>query len=184
VRSYKNVEPLVRAFREITTDAAVLHIVGLPYSMALAESILREASSDDRVSVLFEFLDPEDLSDYVGAADLVVLPYREILNSGSALLALSLNRPVLVPNLGAMGELKADFGDRWVRTFEGEIDKTILESALDWAVHTRPSLCRIPEKYEWQSIGRETARFYRKVSSTTSAKGKQDSDETFSNEEP
>jgi hypothetical protein len=59
-----------------------------------------------------------------------------------------------------MGELKADFGDEWVRTFSGELDKAILERALDWAVRNRSSICRMPEKYEWQSIGRETARFY------------------------
>jgi beta-1,4-mannosyltransferase len=160
VRSYKNVELLVRAFREISTPHAILHVVGSPNSVKLAQSILGEASSDDRVSVLFEFVEPEVLSAYVSAADLVVLPYREILNSGSALLALSLNRSILVPDLGAMGELKADFGDRWVRTFSGELDKAILESALDWAVQNRKSVCPMPEKYEWRSIGRETARFY------------------------
>jgi beta-1,4-mannosyltransferase len=160
VRAYKNVEKLVRAFRNVSTPNAALYIVGSPNSTKLAESILEEASSDNRVRVLFEFVEPETLSAYLSAADLVVLPYRDILNSGSALLALSLNRPILVPDLGAMGELKGDFGDSWVRTFSGELDQRVLESALDWAVQNRMAVCPMPQKYEWSSIGHETARFY------------------------
>jgi glycosyltransferase involved in cell wall biosynthesis len=160
VRAYKNVDTLVRAFRDVTTPNASLYIVGSPNSAKLAESILAEASSDNRVSVLFEFVEPKALSAYLSAADLVVLPYRDILNSGSALLALSLNRPILVPDLGAMGELKGDFGDSWVRTFNGELDPSTLESALDWAVQNRMAVCPMPQKYEWSSIGHETARFY------------------------
>src|ERR1700691_1981229 len=51
VRSYKNVEMLVRAFREIATPDAILHVVGSPNSVKLAQSILGEASFDNRVSV-------------------------------------------------------------------------------------------------------------------------------------
>lgn len=164
IRPYKNVEGLIRAFRQVKTPQALLYVVGHPNSSGLAEGILREGSSDDRVHLRFEFLPPEDLSAYIGAADVVVLPYREILNSGSALLSLSLNRPVLVPERGAMGELKSDFGEEWVQTYSGDLDGAVLEGALDWALRGRPSVCPMPGKYEWQSIGQETARFYRTVS--------------------
>jgi beta-1,4-mannosyltransferase len=165
VRPYKNVETLVRVFREVTTDSALLDIVGHSDSSTLSEKILREASSDNRVRVRLEFLRPDELFAHASAADVVVLPYREILNSGSAILGLSLNRPILVPDLGAMGDLKADFGETWVRTFSGDLSKNILEGALDWAAQTRPSTCPMPAKYEWESIGRETVRFYEMVAS-------------------
>jgi beta-1,4-mannosyltransferase len=163
VRGYKNVEGLVRAFRSVQTPSAALHVVGKPNSAALARNILNEATFDDRVQVRFDFLEPELLSAYVGAADFVVLPYREILNSGSALLALSLNRPILVPDLGALRELQADFGDRWVRTFTGELGAAALEGALEWSQESRPEVCPMPEKYEWHSIAEQTLRFYQLV---------------------
>jgi beta-1,4-mannosyltransferase len=169
IRAYKNVDFLVRIFRKVDAADAILYIVGQPNSSSLASDIRQEASRDPRVRLLFEFVKPEDVSVHLGAADVVVLPFREILNSGSALLALSLNRPILVPDLGAMGELKADFGDRWVRTFAGELSETILNGALDWAAEKRPPVCPMPEKYEWQSIGRETSRFYSRVVSPISA---------------
>lgn len=163
IRAYKNVNVLIRAFRETNCKKFILYIVGSPNSAALADQIRKEAGFDNRVILKFEFVDTKDVSRYFSAADLVVLPYREVLNSGSTLLALSFNRPVLVPDRGAMGELKQDFGDSWVRTFSGDFDRAILERAVDWAGEARPQVCPMPEKYEWRSIGRETARFYGRV---------------------
>lgn len=163
VREYKNVQALVRAFREITTPDALLYIVGRPNNAALAETILKEASTDGRVRIAFEFVKVEDVSKFMQAADLVVLPYRVVLNSGSALLALSFNRPILVPDLGSMGDLRNDFGNEWVRTFGGTIDGGTLERGLEWAGQFRPPVCPMPDKYNWQSIGAETVRFYERV---------------------
>jgi len=171
VRPYKNVDALVRAFREVSTPDALLYIVGRPKTAALSEAILKEASQDSRVRIAFEFVKTEDVSKYMEAADLVVLPYRAILNSGSALLALSFNRPVLVPDLGAMGDLRNDFGDAWVRTFGGEINARILEAGLDWAGNARSAECPMPDKYNWQSIRSETVRFYERVVSVSTTKG-------------
>ena len=111
----------------------------------------------------FEFVKTEDVSKFMQAADLVVLPYRAILNSGSALLALSFNRPILVPDLGSMGDLKNDFGSAWVRTFSGDLDATILAHSLEWAMESRPPVCPMPDKYNWRSIREETLRFYERV---------------------
>lgn len=167
VRAYKNVQALVRAFRDVTTPDALLYVVGRPNSEALAETILKEASIDSRVRVALEFVKTEDVSKFMQAADLVVLPYRVILNSGSALLALSFNRPVLVPDLGSMGDLRNDFGGEWVQTFGGTIDGRTLEQGLEWAALPRPPECPMPDKYNWQRIGAETIEFYEHVVSGT-----------------
>jgi beta-1,4-mannosyltransferase len=166
VRAYKNVGALVRAFREVQSEKAVLYVVGNPNSEELEKRIRREAAQDGRVALEFEFVDARDVATYLSAADLVVLPYREVLNSGSALLALSCSRPVLVPDRGAMGELKAEFGDGWVRTFRGELDGVILESALEWALSGGKTVCAMPEKYNWEHIGAETVKFYERVMRT------------------
>jgi beta-1,4-mannosyltransferase len=163
VRAYKNVAALVRAFRQVTIPHAVLYVAGVPGSSELAAEILKEAALDRRVCVKFEFIRVQDISTYLRAADLVVLPYREVLNSGSALLALSCSRPILVPDLGAMSELQADYGDAWVQTFSGPIDANILERGLNWASQNRPPVCPVPDRYNWQSIRSRTVRFYESV---------------------
>ena len=171
VRAYKNVDVLVHAFRDVQRKDAVLYVVGNPNSSELAHRIMKKAFQDRRVALKFEFIDDKDVSTYLDAADVVALPYREVLNSGSALLALSCNRPVLVPELGSMGELREEFGDEWVRTFRGELDSTILEGALEWAAEPRPAVCPMPEKYNWDHVGSETVRFFEVVVSGASSGG-------------
>jgi glycosyltransferase involved in cell wall biosynthesis len=47
---------------------------------------------------------------YFAAADVVVLPFRQVTTSGSAVLALSLGRPVVAPRIGALRDLPVDVG--------------------------------------------------------------------------
>ena len=54
---------------------------------------------------------------FFSAADLVVLPFSDIMHSGSAILALSFNKPVLVPARGALPELQTRVGAAWVQTY-------------------------------------------------------------------
>lgn len=169
VREYKNVDALIRAFRNLKLSNVVLYVVGRPWSASLTETIRREAAQDRRVHLELEFIQRGQVAKYLDASNLVVLPYRQILNSGAALLALSLNRPVLVPDQGSMGDLKEDFGGDWVRTFSRDLDSGELEQALDWASLPKPSVCPIPDKYQWQNIRSETARFYREVIDTQPA---------------
>jgi beta-1,4-mannosyltransferase len=163
IRAYKNVNALVRAFHGLRADDARLHIVGRPNSPHLAASIRAEASLDSRVCLKFEFVKASEVATYLSASDLVVLPYRDVLNSGSALLALSCSRPLLVPDLGAMSELQADFGEEWVQTYTGDLSPQILKRCLEWASLDRLPVCSMPDKYDWNHIRSETVRFYRQV---------------------
>ena len=50
-----------------------------------------------------------------------MLPYRHMHNSGAALTALSLDRPVLVPETDVNRDLARETGPGWVVTFAGEL---------------------------------------------------------------
>ena len=54
-----------------------------------------------------------------------MLPFSDIMHSGSAILALSFNKPVLVPARGSLPELQALVGTDWVRTYVGELTPEI-----------------------------------------------------------
>jgi glycosyltransferase involved in cell wall biosynthesis len=164
VREYKNVPALIRAFRDTQKDE-VLCIAGRPSSENLAAEVRREACGDPRV-LLHLYDVPEDrVQLFFRAADLVVLPYRDILNSGAVLLALSFNRPVLVPNQGAMGELQTSAGAEWVRTYSGDIDAAQLEDGLAWAATpARPrELCL--DHLEWPRLAEQTLHAYEEIRS-------------------
>ena len=52
-----------------------------------------------------KFVDDDDVQAYMNASDVVVLPYKNVLTSGAALLALSFMKPVLAPPKGLIPEV-------------------------------------------------------------------------------
>jgi beta-1,4-mannosyltransferase len=69
-----------------------------------------------RVRLTLRHADDDELVEAVGEAQVVVLPYRQMHNSGALLLALSLDRRVLVPSGPVTDELAARVGEHWVCT--------------------------------------------------------------------
>ena len=104
---------------------------------------------------------------FLNAADLLVFPYRDILNSGSALLGLSFDRPVLVPKLGAMGELQQAIGADWVRTYEGELNAAVLASALEWATTAARATAPLAA-FGWEAIARQTLAAFAEIAGVRS----------------
>ena len=84
-------------------------------------------------------------------------PTREARSSRSPSTA-----PVLVPRLGAMGELQALVGPEWVHTYEGDLTPAILDEAIAWARRPRPARADL-SALEWGAIAEQTLAFYRAV---------------------
>ncbi|WP_456818571.1 glycosyltransferase [Cellulomonas sp. URHB0016] len=130
VRPYKGVLDLVAAFREVDDESVSLRIAGRPGSPATATEVAGAAAGDARVSVALRHLDDAELVAEVGAGQLVVLPYRNMHNSGALLLALTLGRPVLVPANAVTDALADEVGPWWVQRYAGALTGTVLTSAL------------------------------------------------------
>lgn len=160
VRAYKNLERLVAVARALTDPRLRLVVAGAPDGPATADGVERAAAGDSRIRLDLAHLDDARLTTWLAAADLVALPYRRILNSGAALLALSARRPVLVPALGAMPELATDLGPDWVRTYAGDLTPELLAAAVDWATTPRDDTPDLTA-YGWRTIADETIAGYR-----------------------
>jgi len=162
VRPYKNVPHLVRTVRLLLSSGSdvVLLVAGVPHTPALAEEVRAAAGGDPRVRLTLEHVPEEEVQRYFRAADLVVLPFKDITNSASALLALSFDRPILVPARGAMAELRALAGRDWVYTYEEELTPAVLADALDWAVKRPTGPFPRLEALEWPLIARQTLSVY------------------------
>ena len=163
IRPYKNVPHLVRIFRQWGESDARLLVVGEPSTRTLRESIKMAAQRDSRIRLDLRFIPDDLMPRYLAASDLVVLPYDHILHSGSALLALSFDRPVLVPDRGAMSELRRHVGADWVRTYEETLTPKRLQEAIDWAAHTDRAEHAPLDQLEWPVLARETLDLYREV---------------------
>lgn len=163
MRAYKNVPKLIAAFRQIEGEDLRLVVAGLPVKSDEQARIEAAAEGDSRIRLHLAFVPDDRLQHFLNAADLVALPYRDILNSGSAILALSFDRPVLVPRRGAMGDLAGMVGEEWIRLFDGDLTPAELEAAIAWACsrndRSPPDLAPL----EPEAIAREHAQLYRSL---------------------
>jgi glycosyltransferase involved in cell wall biosynthesis len=162
IRPYKDAPGLLRAFAGTagSLPEARLEVAGQPASEELAEELRALAGDDPRVHLELRFLDDAELVRTVSGAQVVVLPYAEMHNSGAALMALSLDRPVLVPDNPVNERLAEEVGPWWVRRYRGELTAAVLQEELgrtDAAVPDRPDLGR----REWDLAGEEHVRAYR-----------------------
>ncbi len=162
IRPYKGVEQLLSAFGSIEDPAASLHLVGRPTD-ALREAIENAAAGDSRIYASFGFVPDAELVDEITSASLVVLPYEEMHNSGMLLVALSLSRPVLVPDTPTTRALSTEVGPGWVHRFTGVLDSEILEQALTASsIHpTRPPQL---EDRDWTVVAARYGAAFRQAS--------------------
>ena len=120
IRRYKGVETLIGAFARTDDDRLSLRIGGRPSTDELAESLRDQAAHDPRVRLDLHFLEDETLVEIASESEIVVLPYRFMHNSGSVLAALSLDRPVLVPDNEVNRALADEVGHGWLQFFAGD----------------------------------------------------------------
>jgi beta-1,4-mannosyltransferase len=145
LRPYKGLEELLEAFATTAGSAPALRLrlAGRPVDARLEREIRALAARDARVSLDLRHLSEAEFANAVMESAGVVLPYRAMHNSGAALAALSLDRPVLVPRSAVTESLAAEVGPGWVAMFDGQISGERLLAFADAAAAppgTPPSL--------------------------------------------
>ncbi len=171
IRRYKGIERLLEAFAETATAPALtLRIGGRPSTEELGEIIDRAVAADHRIEAITRYLDDAELVELVTAAELVVLPYRFMHNSGGALAALSLDRPVLVPDNEVNRLLAEETGPGWVQLFAGELTGQALLDALDDVRRTRSDRPRLAGR-DWPGIATAHLAAYRQAMAIRRARG-------------
>ncbi|WP_460624061.1 glycosyltransferase family protein [Kineococcus endophyticus] len=166
LRPYKGVEALLTAFAGVPGEAS-LHVLGPAPDADLAGRVRRAAAADPRVRLDLRHVGDDELVLAVTAAELVVLPYAPRGGSGAQLLALSLDRPVLLPAGPAAADLAAEVGPGWVHVYEGDLSAGDLAAALaavragvrTGARAERPDL----SARDWDVLGRAHAELYHRA---------------------
>lgn len=110
IRYYKGIDILMEAFAKVNQiyPKTSLVIAGKPLD-PIDKSVLNFYPDVLNSILLVErYIPGEELQLYFNCADIVVLPYRKILTSGSVILALSFGRPVIAPRCGMIEEVIQD----------------------------------------------------------------------------
>ncbi|HEX5853084.1 MAG TPA: glycosyltransferase family 4 protein [Solirubrobacteraceae bacterium] len=158
MRPYKGIDLLLQAWEGV--EDAELWVAGMP---RMDISALR-ASAPRGVRFVPRFIGDDELPAYFRRADLVVLPYREIDQSGVLFTALAFGKPLLLSDVGGFPEVAATGA---ARTFPAG-DAIALNRELRALLADPATLRALAESsraaadgaYSWRSIARRTLALY------------------------
>lgn len=159
LRRYKGVEDMLRALHRSADPDLRLQIRGAVADEHYGQEIEELVARDHRVDYRAGFVSDQELEVALASADVVVLPYKKLYNSGVALLALSRGLPLIAPIGPSMLSLREEVGEDFVMLFSGELTAEHLELARRLrrgAGQTAPDLSR----RDWGTISELHRRLY------------------------
>jgi len=163
IKPYKNCDALIKEFSEAKLNDYILVIAGKPETPKYKEQLELLAKGQDNIHMRLEFIPDDQLHVYMSAADIVILPYKSILNSGALLLALSFNKPVIAPHIGAFIELQNELGLQWIYSYSDELTAVHLDFMLkELDQLSRPASCPL-DNYDWRNLANLTVNFYEEI---------------------
>jgi glycosyltransferase involved in cell wall biosynthesis len=161
MRPYKGIDVLLEAWRGI--DDAELWIAGMPRMDISA----LQAEAPENVRFVPRFIGDDELAPYFRRADLVVLPYREIEQSGVLFTALAFGKPLLLSDVGGFGEIAARGAARAVPPGDPIALRGALRELLDDPEALAELTLRAGElargEYAWDQIARRTLALYEQL---------------------
>lgn len=113
LRPYKGIEKILEVWRsqpELNTNHYLL-IVGKALDVPYASTLRQQVQTINNVALIDQFIPDEAIHLYFSAADIIVLPFNQILTSGSLLLAVSYGKPIIAPNLPNLRETLGEATD-------------------------------------------------------------------------
>ncbi len=154
IKPYKGVLELARVFRQTRQPGDYLLIVGKIMGEKYGEDLRTSLGAD--TILVDDYIPAHELQVYFKAADVVVLPFQKIENSGSVIMAMGFAKPIIAPGVGSVAErLKTQ--KELLLTDQNTLQAT-LEKVSDYS---RARLAEIGDEnyrslclYQWEDFAR------------------------------
>jgi D-inositol-3-phosphate glycosyltransferase len=173
ITPYKGLEYLLAAFRSlrVQSDDFVLIITGRPdncdeYWNPIRDDI-REDVEQKRIVLRADFVPDNEVEVYFKAADVLVLPYRHVYQSGVLFLGYSLGLPVLAADVGSLKDDVVEGSTGFVFMPEDSVDlaRTIdkyFASELYADLNNRRLKIRnyMEQRHSWDIVAKITTSVY------------------------
>jgi glycosyltransferase involved in cell wall biosynthesis len=160
---YKGFDTLIRTFGTVADPSLILIICGQNQDSGFLSTLQQLASHDNRVRVIEGYLRDVELQRYNEAADLTLLPYKRVNNSGAAVFALSIGRCVLAPASGSIVDLSEELGEQWVTTYEGDLTAEDLRRAIGRATAQPENAMPAMLASDPDAVGQILSDFYSEI---------------------
>jgi beta-1,4-mannosyltransferase len=145
LRRSKNLVEAAEAFLAIRRPDESLFIAGSSDEDDIATSLVGlAAGAFNAIHLEFGRLDDQKFAAAIAVCNACLINQATTLNSGTALVTLSLDRPLVAPSVGTLPSLAADVGGEWVKLFALPLTPAKLRQCIDmlrWSAPIgRPSL--------------------------------------------
>jgi glycosyltransferase involved in cell wall biosynthesis len=169
IKRVKGLEVLLRALIEVKQQQpdVILLVAGKVWENDFSpyQKIIDENNLQEFCLLHTKFIPQEDVAHYYCASDLVVLPYKEIYQSGVLMMTLSFEKAVLTSNLPPLKEVIKDNENGFL--FESENSTSlaekincILSDEKQWEIVRENGAKLIKTAYSWDEIGKQTKDAY------------------------
>lgn len=173
IREYKGVDVLLEAWETVMNarPAARLVVAGDPVRLDHARRNQLESWAS-RLGVVhrFDYIPFSDVTRYFAAADVLVMPYRHISQSGVVFLALSLGVSVVATRVGGLPELLRDGESALLVPSESSAALAQALSRLLGDAELRQRLSdggrRVAHEHSWASIAETTESAFESLITT------------------
>jgi glycosyltransferase involved in cell wall biosynthesis len=164
IRPYKGTDVLLDAFRRI--EGAELWIAGMP-RMPMDELRGLAQRAPGTVRFVDRFIPDAEIPAFMRRADLVVLPYRNIEQSGVLYTALAFGRPLVLSSVGGFPEIAERGAARLAPPGEPDALAAVIRELLaDGAAREALGTAAAREAgttYSWDRIAERTMALYREL---------------------
>lgn len=170
IKKVKGLDVLLKAWSNVCgkMKGAKLMVVGRPWKVEqdLFDTIVKEKKLADDCILNYSYVPNEVIPLYFAAADVVVLPYREIYSSGVMIRSLDYGAAIIASDLDTFKKIIVD-GENGV-LFKNEDENDLAEKILSIINdETKLNQLRInakktaDEKFSWQLIGQKVNEVYK-----------------------
>ena len=168
VRAYKGLDLLLDAFGKVKDQLPNLQLIIAGEFYEDEDKYRAQIANNgltDRVIIKNEFIADADLRKYFGAADLIVQPYKSATQSGVTQVAFHFEKPMLVTNVGGLGEIVHDHKMGYAVEPNAE---AIAQALTDYYTHNRQPdyttyLIKEKDKYSWSRLAESFVTIYNNI---------------------
>lgn len=166
LRPYKGIERLLKVFegKQEFLKESILLIAGKALDEAYGQKLKEQAAKIQGVFLHDQFVEDSKIHLFFSAADVVVLPFKSILTSGSLILAMSYNKPIIAPLTKSIMETLG--GADWL-LYDPEDEQGLLQALkastqidIDKLSDLVQESC---DRLSWDYIGRQTQKLYQNL---------------------
>lgn len=162
VRPYKGCELLLETFTRLSGERLTLLLAAKVYNEYGDRFVETARRADPRVIVApSRFFTNEEFQRYFNAADVAVLPFVDVLTSGSTITALSFGTPVIVPRVGCLPELVDEHvGILYEKQQPGALEAAMVAMQGRDLSTTRQAAYARALSLDWRMIAQKTLAAY------------------------